>query len=57
MSESGLTLERFEKWWNEEGSGMRPIDNHDHEEHAHRIARIAWENGAYVERETREERY
>jgi len=55
MSESKTSLERFEKWWDEEGSGMRPIDNHDHEEHAHRIARIAWQNGAYVESETRKE--
>jgi len=26
---------------------MPPLDGHDHEEHAKRIAEIAWENGEY----------
>lgn len=38
---------QFEKWWNDEGSGIYPIEGHDHEEHAKRISRIAWANGKY----------
>ena len=38
----------FETWWYEEGSGMRPETSEDHEEHTKRIARIAWENGAFT---------
>ena len=42
----------FEVWWNNEGSGMQPIDGHDHEEHAKRIAEIAWNNGAFKRSES-----
>ena len=42
--------EAFERWWNEEGSGMPPIGDEDHEEHMHRVAEIAWMNGAYAAR-------
>ena len=38
----------FNKWWNEEGSAMRPLEYEDAEEHIHYIAMIAWENGHYV---------
>lgn len=37
----------FERWWYEEGSGMPPARDEDAYEHVHRIARIAWENGAF----------
>lgn len=37
----------FDKWWADEGSGMIPDPGEDFEEHAKRIARIAWDNGAY----------
>lgn len=37
----------FEKWWNAEGSAMRPTMSEDVEEFAKRITRIAWCNGAY----------
>lgn len=40
----------WQKWWDEEGSGMRPLEGHDHEEHARRMTNIAWHNGAYAER-------
>ena len=30
--------EAFERWWNEEGSGMPPIGDEDHEEHMHRVS-------------------
>lgn len=41
--------EAFDRWWWYEGSGDLPLPGHDHEEHAHRIARIAWHNGAYCQ--------
>lgn len=37
----------FDKWWADEGSAMIPDPGEDFEEHAKRIARIAWDNGAY----------
>jgi hypothetical protein len=40
-----------EKWWREEGSRMRPLPGEDAEMHVKRIASIAWNNGAYKERE------
>ena len=33
----------FEKWWYEIGSGIGALPNHDHEEHAMRISKLAWE--------------
>ena len=33
----------FDKWWRDAGSGIRPLENHDAEQHAKRIAHIAWE--------------
>lgn len=40
--------EGFEIWWRDEGSGMAPIPGEDQEAHVHRIAEIAWSNGAFV---------
>lgn len=37
----------FNTWWEREGSGMIPNPGEDFEEHAKRIAQIAWDNGAY----------
>lgn len=37
----------FQAWWDQEGSSLRPLKNEDNEEHAQRIANIAWTNGAY----------
>jgi hypothetical protein len=45
--------ERFQRWWFSEGSGMRPLNGEDQEEHAHRVSQVAWHNGAYVERSGR----
>lgn len=42
----------FEKWWHNEGSGMRPADNEDMEEFAKRITSIAWSNGKYLAEES-----
>jgi len=42
--------ERFQRWWFNEGSGMRPLNGEDQEEHAHRVSQIAWSNGACVAR-------
>ena len=50
----GLTDEeiekRFQRWWFDEGSGMRPSNGEDQEEHTRRVSQIAWSNGAYVAR-------
>ena len=40
----------FAKWWNDEGSAMRPLASEDTEEFAKRITAIAWSNGAFLER-------
>ena len=32
----------FTEWWDNVGSGYRPEPGHDYEEHAHRIAQMAW---------------
>jgi hypothetical protein len=34
-------------WWNNEGSGMRPLNGQDHESHVRDMTRIAWLNGAF----------
>jgi hypothetical protein len=44
----------YELWWYNEGSAIRPIDGHDHEEHAERVCKIAWENGAFKALEPRQ---
>ena len=49
----------FERWWHNEGSGMRPINgkyrgesrSEDTEEFVHRVCRIAWMNGAHKAKE------
>jgi len=40
-------MNSFDRWWDEEGSGMRPMPTEDVEQFAKRIAMIAWSNGAY----------
>lgn len=42
-------MKDFDIWWHREGSAMRPLPGQDSEEHARRVARIAWENGAFCE--------
>jgi hypothetical protein len=42
--------EAFKSWWHNEGS-QAPYTHHDCEEHIMRMCEIAWENGAYKERE------
>lgn len=37
----------FDVWWRDEGSGIVPLPEHDMAQHAERVARIAWSNGAY----------
>jgi len=37
----------FAAWWAAEGSGLSPRDGEDAEEHARRVAEIAWKNGEY----------
>jgi hypothetical protein len=44
------TSAAFERWWHDEGSGFPPLDGEDRETHMHRVAKIAWSNGAYLER-------
>ena len=36
-------MSNFEKWWYEIGSGIAVLNNQDHEEHAMRISKLAWE--------------
>jgi hypothetical protein len=40
----------FERWWYDEGSCNRPVDE-DIEEFSKRMCEIAWSNGAFKERE------
>ena len=40
----------FEHWWYHEGS-QPPTAGHDLEEHCKRMCKIAWDNGAFEERE------
>jgi len=40
----------FETWWHREGS-TPPFPGEDYEEHCKRMCKIAWSNGAFVERE------
>lgn len=35
-------LAAFDHWWYVLGSGYRPMPDEDQEEHAHRVARLAW---------------
>lgn len=35
----------FLQWWDEFGSGIRPLPEHDKEEHAKRITDVAFEAG------------
>jgi hypothetical protein len=43
-------INNYESWWHHEGSGMTPLPGEDQKEHVHRIARIAWLNGACVQK-------
>jgi hypothetical protein len=43
----------FEAWWHQAGSEMLPLPGKNQEEHVKRISRIAWHNGAYVQRWSR----
>ena len=38
----------FTEWWDNVGSGYRPEPGHDYEEHAHRIAQMAWSRATVV---------
>ena len=42
--------EAWRNWWDEEGSGMRPLPNEDAEQFARRMTEIAWANGAFWRR-------
>ena len=37
----------FKTWWRREGSGMCPMPDQNVLEHVHRLAEIAWDNGAF----------
>jgi len=39
---------RFEHWWEEEASAMKPKENEDIEEFMYRLLKVAWMNGSYV---------
>ena len=44
-------MNAYQRWWDTEGSAMRPHDHEDWEEFARRITEIAWSNGRFVEKE------
>ena len=48
-------MSAFYEWWYETGSGIAPLPNHDHEEHAERVARVAWETATEQLRKERDE--
>lgn len=33
-------MNEFETWWHNIGSGIAPIEGHDHEQHAYRICKL-----------------
>ena len=37
-----MPIDDFKKWWYEVGSGLKLLPGHDHEQHAARIAELAW---------------
>lgn len=41
--------EEFDRWWREIGSGISPLSQHDMEQHAERVASMAWERCEYRE--------
>lgn len=41
--------EDFDRWWREIGSGISPLSQHDMEQHAERVASMAWERCEYRE--------
>lgn len=41
----------FEQWWREHGSGVRPAEGCDCEEHARMVAALAWNEAAAAEKE------
>lgn len=43
-------VSEFETWWYHEGSAP-PLPGYDMEEHCKRMCQIAWDNGAFKERE------
>jgi hypothetical protein len=45
-----MVMTPFEHWWYHEGS-QPPAPGLDMEEHCKRMCKIAWDNGAYKERE------
>jgi hypothetical protein len=48
-------MSAFFKWWYETGSGIVPLPNNDHEEHAERVSRAAWEAASDQLRKERDE--
>jgi len=36
-------MNKFELWWWNIGSGITPVEGHDHEQHAERICKLFWE--------------
>ena len=33
---------KFDDWWHETGSGIKPLEGDDMEEHAKRVAKASW---------------
>ena len=47
MKKDRISMIEFQKWWDEEGSAIKPKEGEDLEEFLHRVCFIAWDNGAY----------
>src|SRR5690606_19408034 len=41
----------FEQWWHKHGSGVRPTEGCDCEEHGRRVAALAWNEATAAEKE------
>lgn len=48
MSEIYSLQQAWQRWWDYEGSAMRPHPSEDTEQFAKRITQIAWANGGYA---------
>lgn len=44
---SDTARQAWRRWWDDEGSAMRPLPNEDTEQFARRMTEIAWSNGAF----------
>jgi hypothetical protein len=51
MTAYEVIMNDFKIWWDNEGSGMKPKKEEDMEEFVYRMTMLAWDNGAFKQRE------